>query len=30
MKNTIMGSSSPEDAFYEVLLKLGIDISLAV
>ena len=30
MKNTIMGSSSPEDAFYEVLLKLGIDISLPV
>lgn len=30
MKNTIMRSSSPEDAFYEVLLKLGIDISLPV
>lgn len=30
MKNTIMGSSSSEDAFYEVLLKLGIDISLPV
>lgn len=30
MKNTLMGSSSSEDAFYEVLLKLGIDISLPV